>query len=236
LSSVVAGGTPLPKAVGRATAQVTQVAPLDSPVAAAAPVIQTKAPTLEQAVADERSPGTSIGGTSGIELPRSRAPWLALLLLLLLAGGGVAVYVATRSHPVAVVHDAALPDARLAVDAARPDAAVDAAVPDAAVAVPIDAPAHRHVDAAPKPDAAVVAIDAAVVVQPAGSGFVTIGFKNGKFANGTLDGKAVTLPLMHEKIAAGTHTVVFSDPASGKVIDTQTFTIADGQSLSVMQR
>jgi len=226
LASVVAGDTPLPKAIGRSTAQVTQVAPLE----AAAPVL-TKVPTLEQAIAEERSPGTSIGGTSGIELPRSRAPWLALLLLLALAVGGIAVYLATRTHPVAVVHDAPVPDARLAIDAARPDAApVDAAVPDAAVVV--DA-GHRHVVV--KPDAAALPIDAAIVTQPTGSGVVAIGFKNGKFANCTLDGRSITLPA-REKVAAGPHTVVFSDPASGKVVDTQTFTISDGQSLTIMER
>ena len=234
LASVVAGGTPLPKAVGRSTAQVTQLAADLPPLQAAAPVIQTKAPTLEQAVADERSPGTSIGGTSGIELPRSRAPLVALLLLLLLAGGGVAVYLATRSHAVVAVRDAALPDARLAIDAARPDAAVDAAVViDAAVVV--DAPQHRHVDAAVKADAAVLPIDAAVVVQPAGSGFVTIKFKDGKYTNFTLDGHAETPPLIHHKIAAGAHTIVFSDPASGQELDRQTFSIADGQNVTITQ-
>lgn len=237
LSSVITGGTPLPKAVGRATAQVTQVAPLGATVlAAAAPVIQTKAPTLEEAVAEERSPGTSIGGTSGIELPRRRAPWLALLLLLVLAGGGVAVYLATRTHAVVVARDAAAADARLAIDAARPDARpIDAPPIDAPpidAAVPVDA-GHRHVVA--KPDAAVLPIDAAVVTAPTGTGLVTIGFKNGKFANCTLDGQSITLPA-RKKLPAGTHTVVFSDPASGQVVDTQTFTIADGQALTIMQR
>ena len=227
LASVVAGDTPLPKAIGRSTAQVTQVAPLE-----AAPPVPTKVPTLREAVEDERSPGTSIGGTGGIELPRSRAPWLALLLLLLLAGGGIAVYFATRTHAVVVIHDAAVPDARLAIDAARPDAAlVDAAVPDAAV--PIDA-GHRHVVV--KPDAAVAPTDAATVVQPTGSGFVTIKYKGKAYSNGTLDGHAVTLPKIHEKIAAGNHTIVFTDPQTGDVLDTQTFTITDGQSMSITQR
>lgn len=228
LASVVAGDTALPKVIGRSTAQVTQVAPLE----AAVPIVQTKAPTLEQAVADERSPGTSIGGTSGIELPRRRAPWIALVLLLLLGAAGVAVYLGMRTHSIAVARDAAIPDARLAIDAARPDApAADAAVPDAPILV--DA-GHRHVVV--KPDAAVVLIDAAVVVQPTGSGFVSVKFKGGKFANATLDGHGVTLPLIHVKIAAGNHTIVFADPQTGTVLDTQTFTIADGQTLTVTQR
>ncbi len=235
LASVVAGGTPLPKAVGRSSAQVTQVAPLGATeLAAAAPVVQTKAPTLEEAVAEERSPSTSIGGTSGIELPRSRTPWIALVLLLLLAGGGIAVYLATRTHAAVVARDAAVPDARLAIDAARPDAppvdaAIDAPVP-ADASIPVDA-GHHHVVVV-KPDAAVRPIDAAVIT---GSGFVTIKFKDGKYTNGTLDGHAVTLPKFHEKIAAGTHTIVFTDPASGNALDTQTFTVAEGQSVTITQ-
>ena len=235
LASVVAGGAPLPKAVGRSSAQVTQVAPLGPTLAAAAPVVQTKAPTLEEAVAEERSPGTSIGGTSGIALPRSRTPWIALVLLLLLAGGGVAVYLATRTQAVVVVRDAAVPDARLAIDAARPDAPVPV---DAAIDAPVvvDAPV-RHADAhlAPRPDAARLPPDAAVVAPPVGDGFVTIKYKSEKFVNGTLDGHAVTLPLINKKIAAGKHTIVFSDPQTGEALDTQSFTITDGQKLVVTQ-
>ncbi|MBV8763048.1 MAG: serine/threonine protein kinase [Deltaproteobacteria bacterium] len=248
LASVVAGTTPLPKAIGRSTAQVTQVAPLapgSTPVQAAAPVVQTKAPTLDEAVAEERSPGTSIGGTGSLALPRSRAPWIALVLLLLLAGGGVAVYLATRSHGVAVEHDAALPDARLAIDAARPDATGDAASDapaDAVVrvdAAPRDAAVVAdagHHAVAPKPDAAVLPIDAAVVAPPAGSGFVSIKFKGDKYTNTTIDGQQIPVPAFHQKIGAGKHTVVFSDPATGQELDRQTFTVADGQSVTITQR
>ena len=37
-------------------------------------------------------------------------------------------------------------------------------------------------------------------------------------------------------IRHGNHTIVFTDPQTGDVLDTQTFTIADGQSMSVTQR
>ena len=230
LSSVVSGGTALPRAVGRSSAQVTELAPL-GPSEAVAPVVATHV-----AASDERDPGTSIGGTAGFDVSRRRlGPLVVVLLVLLMVGGGV-VYVATRSHAVAVVARDAAVDAKLAIDAARVDAPV--VVVDAAV-VAVDAAPRRAVDAhaAVKVDAAVAVVTAdAIVVQAVGKGFVTIKFKD-HYKNATVDGKSVgALPVLRHAIAAGAHTVVFTDPSSGAVVDEQTITVKDGAVTEVMQR
>jgi len=74
----------------------------------------------------------------------------------------------------------------------------------------------------------------AMVAQ--GTGFVTIKFK-GPYKDATVDGKNFgALPVIRHVIAAGTHTVVFTDPSSGAVVDEQTITVKDREAVTVMQR
>ena len=236
LAGVVTGESALPRIVGRATGQVTEVAgdvgrarTAAAPIAAVAPVVQTQTPA-------EPLPQTSVGGMSSEDLVparRSLAP-VVIVLLLLLAGGTVA-YMALRGHGGAPApKEAAVPDAALAIDAARLDAPVDAAVAiDAAVPVAVDAGHHvvRHVDAAVTTPAVV---DAAPVVT--GSGVVTIKFK-GPYANISIDGAgAVPGPVIKKKLPAGAHKIQWLDPGTGDVRDTQTITVHDGDNLTINER
>ena len=220
LARVVTGESSLPRVVGRATGQVTEVA-----IPAAPPVVQTQ-------TSEEPSPQTSIPGMSSENLPprRSLAPLVIVLLLLL--GGGIATFMVLHGHSAAPPpKEAAIADAALVIDAARPDAPrpVDAAiVVDAAG--PIDAPHHavKHIDAAV---AVPAAIDAAPA-QPTGSGIVSIHFK-GHFANISIDGgPSMPGPLNKQHLAAGPHTVRWYE-GTGELRNTKTFTVRDGDKLTI---
>jgi hypothetical protein len=162
------------------------------------------------------------------------------------AGSGV--YLATRSsQTVPTPRDAA-------VVAVVPDASPAKVVSADAELVPIDAPANVPADAAlvvsdaprghstPTPrtrDAGVVVApvtpDAAVAVA-AGAGLITIKYKPGPYANIAIDGGSpLPGPIIKRKIAAGRHTISFIDPLNGDVLDTQTVTVTDGETLVVAQ-
>jgi hypothetical protein len=233
---VVTGESALPTVVGRATGQVTEVAAdvgrartAAAPIPAVAPIVPTQTPV------DEPSPQTSVPGMSSDDLVparRSLAPLVIIALLLL--GGGIATYIIFHVNRTAPApRDARIPDAALAIDAARPDAPppVDAAPPIDA-AVPIDAPHHvvvHHIDAA-------TAIDAPKPPPPpTGSGIVTIKYKGDKYALISIDGgPSVAGPLNKQKLAAGPHTIRWYE-ATGQLRDTQTITVHDGDKLTVIE-
>jgi hypothetical protein len=78
--------------------------------------------------------------------------------------------------------------------------------------------------------------DAAIAAPPAGSGFVTILFKPGLYANISIDdAPAIPGPIFKKKLVAGRHTIKFLDPKSGDVLDTQTIDITDGNLTTVKQ-
>jgi len=214
LARVVTGESSLPKAVGRATGQVTEVA-----IPAAPPIVPTQTP-------DEPSPDTSIGADLDVPPRRSLAPLVIAALLLL--GGGITMYFifhVNRSAPPP--KEAEVPDAALAIDAARPDAPIDAPI-DAAIVV--DAAPHHvvvhHVDAA-------IAIDAAPA-QPTGSGIVSIRFKD-RFANISIDGgPSQPGPLNKLQLAAGPHTIRWYE-GTGELRNTKTITVHDGDKLTVLE-
>jgi serine/threonine protein kinase len=231
LAGVVTGESSLPKAVGRATGQVTEVAAdVGRAKTAVAPIVPTQTPT------DEPSPQTSIPGMSSDDLvPARRSLAPLVLVLLLVLGGGIAAFVMLHGHPAAPPPtDAAVPDARLAIDAARPDAAVDAPPPPVDAMVSIDAPHHaaKHVDAA-------VAVPAAIDAAPAaatGSGIVTIKYKGTKYAVISIDGgPSIPGPLLHKNLAAGPHTIRWYE-ATGEPRSTQTITVHDGDNLTVSEQ
>jgi serine/threonine protein kinase len=227
-------GTELPKAVGRATGQVTEQAPL----AAVSPIVSDPPP-------DDAS--TSIGGTSSSNLsvpPRNKvAPIVILLLVLLTAGGGIYMFTRKRSEAV-VAHetrDAAVSDpvpVRVEVDAGAPI--------DAPVEVPIDVPIDAGTRTVTVPrraqrDAGVVVAraDAAIAPtpSPSGSAPVTIKYKPGTYAVISIDGSpGEPGPIFKRKLAAGRHTIKFLHPKDGTVLDEQTITVEDGQPLEVRQR
>jgi hypothetical protein len=223
LAGVLTGNASLPRAVGRSTSQVTQVAAeVGRAKTAVAPVIQTQTP-------EEPSPGTSIGGDAELDRPpRRRLAPIALVLVLLL-GGAITAYVVLNHHDAVVVpRDAALPDARLAIDAARRDAAlpIDAAPRvDATALVDAGHRLVRHIDAA--------AVDAAA--PPTGSGWVTINYKEHDY-NISIDGGGTIAGPVKRKLAAGPHTIDWFDPASGERRDHQSITVRDGDTLTINER
>jgi hypothetical protein len=134
--------------------------------------------------------------------------------------------------PVPVpVPDAAPPaDAAVPADAPPPDAAIDAGIrvitirPDAGRPSPRDAAIVTA-----RPDAAVTA--------PAGSGLATIKYAPGTYANISIDGApAEPGPIYKRKLAAGPHHVKFLDPKTGAVLDEQSFTVRDGDTVEVRQK
>jgi predicted Ser/Thr protein kinase len=224
LARVVTGESSLPRAVGRATGQVTEVA-----LPAAPPIIQTKTPV-------EPAAETSVGGMSSDDLddvvfrPRRGLAPLVIIALLLLAGGLTMYFIFHVNRAAPAPREASIPDAARVIDAARPDAAV---VADAAVRV--DAPHHavvHHADAA-------VAIDAPKPPQqptpPTGSGIVTIRFSGAKFANISIDGGPTQPgPINKTRLAAGTHTIRWYE-ATGQLRNQKTITVHDGDNQTVLE-
>ncbi len=238
----ITSGSELPKSVGRATGQVTELAPIGEAKTQAAPISAVTPLVPEQ-------PGpTSIGGTSQDALavpPRSKlAPLVVLLLALLTVGGGVYMFMRKR-EAVVVTRDARTVDTQIIDAAVVPLPIADASVPVDA-AEPIDAPADAAVRVVMRPDAGRhVTRDAAVVlvrpdaaVQPTGTGFVIVKYKPGIFANITIDdGNPIPGPILRPRsLPAGRHTIKFIHPQTGDVLDTQTVTIDDGKTAEVRQR
>jgi predicted Ser/Thr protein kinase len=223
LARVVTGESSLPRAVGRATGQVTEVAALP----AVAPIIHTKTPA-------EPSPETSVGGMSSdeLELPprRSLAPFV-IIALLLLAGGLTMYFIFHVNRAAPAPREASIPDAARVIDAARPDAALPDAAVVADAAVPIDAPHHvvvHHADAA-------IAIDAPRPAAPTGSGIVTIRFSGAKFANISIDGGPTQPgPINKTRLAAGPHTIRWYE-ATGQLRNTKTITVHDGDNQTILE-
>lgn len=228
LASIV-NGTPLPKAVGRATGQVTEVAPIGNaatvaPIAAVSPLVAD----ATTSVGRDEDEGLSIP-------PRNRfAPFAVLLLALLLAAG--VAYITLRPRTTVVTPPDArvveVADATVVVIPPPVDAAVspDALVPrDASVRIVttrVDASVRS--DAAVRPDAPPPAL---------GSGTVTIKYKPGPYANISIDdGPALPGPIFRRKLAAGRHTIKFLDAKSGEVLDEQTVELADNEALTIRQR
>jgi serine/threonine-protein kinase len=235
LASVIIGSE-LPKAVGRATGQVTEVAALGRPKTPAAPI--AAAPPL---VPEHKQP-TSIGGTALDDLsipPRNRLAPIAIVLLLLLAVGGGAYFLLRNKAVPVVAHDAAL-DAEVTIPAP------DAASADAPIEIPVDATVDAGVrvvtiraDAGrPTPrDAAIAIVKPDATIQPVGSGFITIKYKPGPYAEITVDGDPIPGPVIRaRKIAAGRHTIRFLDPKTKDVLDEQVITIGDAETIDVRQR
>jgi hypothetical protein len=237
----IATGSELPKLIGRATGQVTELAPIGQAKTPAAPAPHVAAPPIIPGVAEEaeRTP-TSIGGTAmdGLSIPpRGKlAPIVMLLFLLLAIGGGA--YLLMRKPTVAVVaHDAAI-DGVVTVPApdaapADADAPIDAAIDAGMRVVTIRPDAGR-----PSRDAAIVIAkpDAATAPPATGSGFVIIKYKPGRYANITVDDNAIPGPVLRPRaIAAGRHTIKFIEPQSGEVLDTQTITVEDAKTVEIRQ-
>lgn len=228
------GQTSLPKAIGRATAQVTEVAPVAGGEVAAAPPVVPEA--------DEPGPGTSIGRDEALDIPpRRRLAPLVILLLLVLAGVGTAVYLMTR--PPAVVTPPTPRDAAIDARAVIADAAQDAAAPlpileDAAV--PIDAgkahtirgdAGHSH------PDARVQAlpIDAAATPPPSGTGYFTAIHKGDIYLDVIVDGRKVGVtPILNARpLPAGPHTIDLVAPDTGQVVVHKVVDVTDGMRFQV---
>ena len=72
--------------------------------------------------------------------------------------------------------------------------------------------------------------------EPKGTGFVTIRYKPGRYANITVDDNAIPGPVLKPRaLTAGRHTIKFIEPQTGEVLDTQAVTIEDGKTLEVRQ-
>jgi len=222
----------LPPVVGRASGQVTELAPLGL-----AGTQQAPRPAVTP-LAPEPPVKTSIGGTELDHLslpPKNRVAPLVILLLVLLAGGAAVFYIFSRTEaPAVVVRDAAVvpvtPDAA-AIDAAAP---ADASEPDASipVEVPVDAGRKHPVRA----DAAIVTRPDAAEPQPTGTGTVDILYKEGVYANISIDGgPAQNGPLVNHKLPAGRHTISFIAP-NGDVRDKQNITVEPNKKITVRER
>ena len=235
LAGIATGVNQLGRALGRASGEVTELGAAHgnapTPLPAASPLVET----------EPGGPGTSIGGIGVDEFsPRRRLAPLVIGLLLLLAAGTVA-YLALHRHGTEPPRDAApiVADARVIVVVPADATPVDAGEPDAMLvdAGRLDA-GHHHADArhVPAHDATpmIVAPDAAA---PVGSGFVTIKYKPGPYANISIDGSGgMPGPIFRRKIAAGRHVIRFLDPQTGDTLDTQTVTVDDGQLAEVTQQ
>jgi predicted Ser/Thr protein kinase len=230
LAGIAADRNPLPKLVGRSSAQVTE---LGADVAGAMPAAVAPVTT------DSGQP-TSIGSESRLDVaPRRRLAPIVLLLLLVLAAGGVAVYFATRSSSpaVPVARDAAAPVPM--ADAPPPIViAVDAAPPaDAAEVAPIDAGRPARDAGRPRRDAAVMpmAADAAVV---AGTGYLIA--KHGparRYLNVLVDGHqfGTTPILVPKKLPAGAHVIELVEPTTGETVVHQRIEVAPDQTVTVSE-
>jgi serine/threonine-protein kinase len=245
LAGIATGTHQLPKIVGRASGQVTEIGDESQPPAKPRIVVAPLAPGEVDARGD-----TSVGAepqASEVGLParRSLTP-IVLVLLFALIVGGIAIFIATRKPNAVVQIDAPVRvaqvvDARVvapvAVDApvVVVQEAVDAGLP--VVPVPVDAgPRHPH-DAHHTPhDAGAMVAAPDAMARPVGTGFVTIKYKPGPYANISIDGGGgIPGPIFHRKISAGPHTIKFLDPGTGEVLDTQTVEVSDGQSLEMTE-
>jgi hypothetical protein len=265
LAGIVSGSPDLPKAVGRPSGSVTQLAaqPGEQPAVRPQPIALAATPI------DARISGVDVAGMSTHvpapvdddeplpPLPRRRLlPYLLAVLLLGAAGVAVMFVVGPSSNndPTALRDagnvvaqngsDAGIGDARtiepVAIDAAPVPVPVDAGEPDA----PIDAGRHTiaHADAGvhvvPHADAAVtlVPVDAA---EPAvvGNGTLRLLGPAGSYVQVSVDSApAVPTPALRVPVHAGKHVVQFQDPKDGHVIYTETVNVADGQTVTVQPR
>jgi predicted Ser/Thr protein kinase len=217
----IVGGTPLPRAKGRASGLQTEVGAVAPP----APLPQV-----------DPSADTSLGPAERESAPRRRsiAPLVVVSVAVLVTA--IAIYLATagRHHdqPIAT----ATPDAPVPVITAAPrDASVSISITaDATVAIVADAPPahaihHGH------HDAGVIAITRAIDAAPVGEGVVDIRSKPPVYANISIDGAFPVNPPLHKKLAAGHHVIRFLAPTNSAVLDTQPIDLGDGQTLIVIQ-
>lgn len=217
-------GIALPKAVGRATGQMTEVAAQ----VAVAPVVPD---------AHEES-ATSVGRDDGLSIPpRNRFAPIAILLLALLVAGGVA-YVLLTSRTTTPPPPLADAQPIIPIDApVEVDAVADAIIVDARVVIVArDARDARVPVVTVRADAAVPR-DSAPLPTPTGSGTITIKYKPGPYANISIDdGPALPGPLFRRKVAAGRHTIKFLDAKTGEILDEQTVEVHDTDALTIRQR
>jgi hypothetical protein len=255
LASIVAGVS-LPRAIGRATGQVTEVgpragvktelAPARDPIPAVAPIVRDtasgSAPPMSPTSIGREADGDSDEGLS--IPPKSKLGPLVLVLLALLVVGGGVFFVLSSKTSSAITRDAAVIDDAI-VETPPPPADATTIQVDAQVTLAPDAGTKTVLRTKPDagvakiPDAGVVptaTADAAIAAPPAGSGFVTILFKPGLYANISIDdAPAIPGPIFKKKLVAGRHTIKFLDPKSGDVLDTQTIDITDGNLTTVKQ-
>ncbi len=183
--------------------------------------------------------------TTGMVAPARRRSLLAFAALVLVAALGALVLVLVagrRDHAVVTpAMDAAVP-VPVDLDAGPGPRPVDAAV---VLEVPVDA--RRPVDAGERPRAV---IDAAVGMRPDARGAAppvaaaTVtgqGYLSGNVhasdpaADVRIDGVSKgSTPFAKLPLAAGTHTVVFTDPVSGEEIYRRTVEIGPGQAVTVL--
>jgi serine/threonine-protein kinase len=233
----VVSGKQLPRAVGRSSAQVTELAnPGAAQMIAAIPAVAPE----DVGRAATQVPDTSIGRASGSMLdvvPRRRLGPLVLLLLLLVAGGGVAVYLMTRPPAaVSVITDAAMPDAVKTV----------VVVPPADAPVPVDAPppvdagvrdaGHLRTVHAPR-DAAVVtkrSVDAAAPELPAGTSYLKALHRD-HYLTVIVDGHNIGVtPIVNaRKLPAGHHVLELVEPDSGAVVVHREIDLHDGETFTL---
>jgi hypothetical protein len=221
----IVGGTPLPRAKGRASGLQTEVGAVapPAPLAQVDPIAETSLGPAERASAPPR---------------RSIAPLVVVSVAVLVTA--IAIYLATagRHHDQPIAKATPPGDAAVPVITAAPrDASVSISITaDAAVAIVADAaPAHaihhgHH-------DAGVVAVARPIDAAPVGEGIVDLRFKAGQaYANASIDGgNSFPLPEHKKRLAAGHHVIRFFEPTSGNLLDTQSIELGDGQTLIVIQ-
>jgi serine/threonine-protein kinase len=220
--------TPPAAPAGRATGELTAVA---------------RVPHAE--VEAEAEAEAEAGAASGAAARRRGAvAALSILVVVGLAGGGL--YVANRHGADASTSTRGEPAAELAGEILDAGGARDASVRVAEVVV--DAPSARdtgvvkvpvatHPRRTPRAGSAAGKTVASQPAQPAGTGFVTVRYKPGPYANISIDGGgSLPGPIFKRKIAAGAHVVTFLDPVTGDVLDQQDVLVVDGQTANVAQR
>jgi len=261
LAEIVGGGTQLPRAIGRPTGLVTEiaadpgraktgVAPA-TPVAAYAPVPQ---PGTQSGAADEPGPGTSIGRSAADDdrldaVPRRSLALPVIVLLLVLAAGGFAVYVATRAPATAPVapRDAAVAVAH-PLDASPPIVQAPADAPMVVAELPPEdaAPpptAHdagvHHAIHVPRDAAAHVAVAAPIdaAVAPAANGTAYLLAKHHvHYLNVLVDGQQIGVtPILGKgrSLHAGKHRLELVDPQTSEVVVDKTIDLRDGETFTL---
>ncbi len=235
LAQVTAGASSAPRTTSRPANQPTQLGALAkaaTDLAAMPPPGQLAAAPIQTSLEldDEPLPAP----------PKNRKALLAAVFLLLVASIVMFAVTGKSERKKIVVADAAAgrSDAALIIQPGPLDAApveldaevavvIDAGVPDGARTV------AKHRDAgviAIKPDAT------PMIAEPVGEGTVTIRASEGTNRIQIDQGGSLASPLNKRKLAAGKHTIRFTDGKSGEVLDTQAIELHDGEHLTVVEQ